>query len=169
METLSLKAKELNKSWIFILDIIAISVIYFTPTVSHILNLPLYLFEPMRILLILSIAHTNKLNSYILAISLPFFSFLISGHPVLPKVAIIALELMLNVWIFYRIRNSINNSFLAMLTSIFISKAVYYLIKFAFISFLLFDSTLISTPIYIQVITTLFLSGYIFLILRRKE
>ncbi|MFC2131025.1 hypothetical protein ACFLSQ_06285 [Bacteroidota bacterium] len=164
MENVNVKEYPSGKSRIFILDIIAVTAIFFTPAISHMLSLPIYLFEPMRIILVLAIVHTNKWNAYFLAFSLPLVSFLFSGHPVFPKVAIVAIELLFNVMLFYLIADKIRNSFFAMGLSIIISKAVYYILKFGLISFLLLDSTLISTPIYIQIIMTVLLGSYIFVI-----
>ena len=152
-----------------ILDIIGLAFIYFIPTFSHILNVPLYLVEPMRIMLILAIAHTTKRNAYILALTLPLFSFLVSAHPVFYKTLLITAELVLNVWLFYALSKVFKNYFAAMITSIFISKIVYYLIKFGLISAVILDSSLFSTPIWLQLVTTVLFSVYVFVMLSRKE
>ena len=77
METraVTLFSKQNIKS--IILDIAAIAFIYFVPTISHILSLPVYYIEPMRLMLILALVHTTKQNAYIIALTLPLFSFLI--------------------------------------------------------------------------------------------
>ena len=84
-----------------LLDIFALVFVYFVPTLSHLAQLPLYLLEPMRIMLILAIAHTTRKNAYLLALTLPLFSFVISMHPSLVKSILITAELLLNVWLFY--------------------------------------------------------------------
>jgi hypothetical protein len=152
-----------------VLDIIGLAFIYFIPTFSHFLNVPLYLVEPMRIMLILAIAHTTKRNAFILALTLPLFSFLVSAHPVFYKTLLMTAELVLNVWLFYALAKVFKNYFAAMLTSIVISKLFYYILKFGLISVMLLDGNLFSTPIYLQVITTILFSGYVFLMLSRKE
>jgi hypothetical protein len=151
-----------------VLDILALAFIYFVPTISHLLNVPLYLVEPMRIMLILAIAHTKKKNAYLIALTLPLFSFLISGHPNIFKAVIMTMELLLNVWLFYELTKR-TNQFVAMLSSIILSKIFYYLLKFGLISFAVLQSGLISTPIYLQVITSLVFSGYLFFIFRRNQ
>lgn len=151
-----------------VLDILALAFIYFVPTISHLLNIPLYLVEPMRIMLILALAHTSKKNAYLLALTLPLFSFLISSHPNIFKALIITLELMLNVWLFYKLSTKVNQ-FVAIFSSIVISKVVYYLLKFGLISFAVIQTGLISTPIYLQLITTVVFSGYLFFILRKNQ
>lgn len=151
-----------------IFDFLALLFIYLVPTFSHLLSFPLYLIEPMRLMLIIALVHTTKRNAYLIAFSLPLFSFLISGHPMALKTGLISLELLLNVWLFFKFSEIIKNKFAPILISIVLSKVFYYAIKFAFISFALLSTNLISTPIYIQLITTFVFSGYLFLVLRRK-
>jgi hypothetical protein len=152
-----------------VFQFVAVTAIYFTPALSHASGIPFYLLEPMRILLILSIVHTNKWNAYILAISIPFFSMLVSGHPVFPKVIIITFELVMNVWLFYLLSKNFKNILFTASISIIISKILYYFIKYIFISTLLLDSDFISTPIYIQVILIIVLSVYMYLIYKPKN
>lgn len=151
-----------------VIDIFALAFIYFVPTISHLLNIPLYLVEPMRIMLIIAIAHTSKKNAYLIALTLPIFSFLISAHPNIFKVLLITAELVLNVWLFFELSKR-TNKFVAMLSSILISKVFYYLLKFGLISFAVLQTGLISTPIYLQLITSVVFSGYLFFILRRNQ
>lgn len=152
-----------------LLDITALAFIYFVPTLSHMLSVPLYLIEPMRLMLVLALVHTNKRNSYILALSMPLFSFLISGHPVFAKMFLIGIELSLNVFLFYLLANKMKNMFPAIFISILLSKTVYYLLKFAMIRLAIIDSSLIATPLLIQLVMTLVFSSYLFIILRNRE
>jgi hypothetical protein len=118
-------------------------------------------------MLILAIVHTSKRNALILAVSMPMFSLMISGHPVFPKMILIMCELTMNVFLFYAFTKRVNNIFLAVLSSIIISKAMYYLLKFVFISFAIINTDLISTPILVQVVTTVIFSMYLFLFYRK--
>lgn len=152
--------KRENKRSIF-LDVLALIFIYFVPTISHLLSLPIYYIEPMRIVLILALTHTTKQNAFILALTLPLFSFLISAHPVLPKMILITFELNLNVYLFFLFAKKLKNNFTAILLSIIASKLVYYIIKFGLIEFAVLKSGLISTPILIQAIMILLFSSYI--------
>jgi len=152
-----------------LIDLSALTVIYLVPTFSHLIGFPLYLIEPMRIMLILAMVHTNKTNAVIIALTLPVFSFLISGHPVLPKMMLIAAELLVNVVMFYFLTKKLNKVFPAILLSILLSKLMYYGLKFSLIQLAFLDSGLVSTPIYIQVIMTFVLSGYLYLFLRKQE
>ena len=152
-----------------IIDIIGLAFIYFIPPFSHLLSFPRYLMEPMRVMLIIAIAHTTKRNAFIIAFTLPLFSFLMSAHPVMYKSLLITFELVLNTWLFYFLSKRLKNYFAAMVTSIILSKVVYYAIKYLLISGSLLDSDLISTPIYLQVIVMLLFSGYLYLVLSRRE
>ncbi|MCB9207026.1 MAG: hypothetical protein H6611_06935 [Ignavibacteriales bacterium] len=155
-------SKEIVKNSVF--DILAIAGIYLVPVLSHLTALPIYYIEPMRLMLILAIVHTSKKNAYILAATLPIFSFVISAHPVFLKTLLITGELLLMTWIFYFLSEKINNKFSSMIFSIGISKTFYYVIKFALLSAVLIEGSLISTPIFMQVLTTILFSSYIFLI-----
>jgi hypothetical protein len=144
------------------MDAFGLVFIYLVPAISHMINLPVYFIEPMRLMLILAIVHTSRKNAYLLAFSMPLFSFLISAHPVAPKMLLIIFELSLNVFLFYLLASKLKNQFAAILISIFISKAVYYLIKIYLISLMVIDSEIFTTPILIQLITTLIFSLYLY-------
>ncbi|MCB2219698.1 MAG: hypothetical protein KQI35_04820 [Bacteroidetes bacterium] len=152
-----------------LIDVVGLAFIYFVPTLSHLAGLPLYLLEPMRIMLILAMAHTTQKNAYILALTLPLFSFAISMHPTLVKTLLITAELVLNVWLFYFLLKKVSNQFVAMLSSILLSKVVYYLVKFLLISLVVMQTDLFSTPVLLQFATAFIFSGYIYLIYRRRE
>lgn len=154
-------SKDLVKGSIF--DLFAIAAIYLVPTISHFFALPIYFIEPMRLMLILAIAHTSKKNAYFLAATLPIFSFVVSAHPVFLKTLLISGELLVNVWLFFFLTKKLTNKFGAMLISIALSKIAYYAIKFALLSFVLLEGSLVSTPILIQLLTMVLFSGYILL------
>ncbi len=147
----------------------ALLLIYFTPALSHLLNFPLYLIEPMRLVLILAMLHSDRRNAYMLSLTLPVFSYAVSAHPVFYKMLLISAELTLNVWLFFMLSSKLKNNFAAMLSAIVLSKVAYYLLKFGFISFALIGTGLFSTPIWIQAITTVIFSAYAFLILKNSK
>lgn len=151
------------------LDFIALAIIYFIPTLTHLFSFPLYYIEPMRIMVILAIAHTTKRNAYLLALTLPLFSLLVSGHPILYKSLLMSVELSLNVFLFYQISKKVENRFFSMLTSIILSKTVYYVLKFALISFTMLKLELFSTPLLMQLFISVAISGYLFLVFYRKQ
>lgn len=148
-------------------DLIAITFIYFVPAISHLLSLPVYLIEPMRLMLIVALVHTTKQNAYILAVTLPLFSFIVSAHPVFPKMLLISFELGLNVFLFHLLVSKFRSTFFPIFLSILGSKVMYYLIKFGLIQFAVLKSGLISTPIIIQVIMTLLFSSYLFIFYKK--
>lgn len=150
-------------------DVIGLVVIYFIPALSHMFSIPFYLLEPMRLMLILAIAHTSKRNAIIIALTLPLFSYLISGYPIPPKALIMAIELMLNVVLFYFFARRIKNYFGAMILSILASKVVYYFMKFEILKYGILGGDLFSTPIYVQLILTIVYSSYLFVVFSRKE
>lgn len=168
MNTLQLTSRKTLSYVLF--DILALTFIYFVPTISHMLSFPLYLIEPMRIALILALVHTTKKNAYIIAITLPLFSFLVSAHPVFYKMMLISGELVINVWLFYFIFSRTKNAFVSILSSIVLSKAIYYLAKFIAIALILQTSErIISTSLYIQAATTIVFSLYLGLMLRNSK
>lgn len=151
------------------IDITALAFIYLVPTLSHLLSLPVYLIEPMRLMLVLALVHTSKRNSYILALTMPLFSFIISGHPVFAKMFLIGMELSLNVFLFYLLAGRMKHVFPAIFISILLSKAVYYLLKFALIRLAVMETSLVATPLLIQLVMTVVFSSYLALMLKNRE
>ena len=168
MKSLSLAASKNNYKTI-IYDILALVVITFAPALSHLTAIPIYLLEPMRIILLLSIVHTSKKNVYLLAVALPVLSFIISAHPTILKSALISSEMMLNVFLFFYLLRCLKNSFPAAAISILISKVYYYLLKFTFISFGLISTELISTPIMLQTIVGISISIYLWFFFKKER
>ena len=165
--SLQLKSKATQRAILF--DIAALLFVYFVPAISHMLKLPVYFIEPMRLAIILMLLHTTKRNAYIIAFTLPIFSLLISAHPVAPKMMLITAELVLNVFLFYLLVNKIKSVSGAILTSIIASKAFYYLVKFGLINTAILSSGLVGIPVYMQIIMTLLFTGYAFMSIRLKK
>jgi len=161
-------AFDFRRSWpAWLLDGIALLAIYFIPTLSHMVGIPFYLFEPMRIFVILSVLHSNRMNSYLIAIGLPLFSFMISSHPVLIKALLIGFELLVNVYLFFFAKRRIASHW-AILLSVIFSKIIYYLIKYVLIHFAFLESSLISTPLYFQIFTTMAFGLYAYIWFRKS-
>lgn len=152
-----------------ILDVIGIAFVYFIPSISHLFSFPVYMFEPMRIILILALVHSTKRNAYLLALTLPLFSFVTASHPVFIKALLITSEMFLNVWLFYFLSKKTSNLFYAGFGSIILSKVFYYAGKFLLIKMALFNTGLVDTPIIIQASLALIFSMYIFYISGRKK
>jgi hypothetical protein len=141
-----------------LLDLIAIAVITFLPALSHFTSLPLYEFEPMRVILVLSLMFTTRRNSYIIALVLPLFSHLISAHPAFIKLFLISSELLINLYLFSLIEKKSGIIFISLFSSILISKGYYYILKYSLLSAGMMNGELVSTPLYLQVIIAVLLS-----------
>jgi len=147
----------------YLIDILLISFIYFLPALSHMLAFPVYYLDPMRIALVVTLAHTTKKNSYLIALTLPLFSFLISSHPQIVKSLLISSELLINLALFFYLSKKIKNNFIALSIGIVASKIFYYAAKYLLINAGLINDSLFSTPFYYQGIVVLLLSGYLYL------
>jgi len=150
----------------YLIDLSLFSFIYFLPAMSHLVAFPIYYLDPMRIALVVALIHSSKRNTFIIALTLPLFSFFISSHPQLIKSFLLSAELLMNLGLFFLLKDRMKNVFLSLLLSIIVSKAIYYLLKFVFINYALLDDKLFSTPYYFQIISALILSAYLFLINR---
>jgi hypothetical protein len=151
------------------IDAAALAFIYFTPVLAHLAAFPVYMIEPMRIMVILSMAHSSRGNSYLLALTLPFFSFITTSHPEFFKMLIITCELVLNVFLFYWLSVRIKNVFLSMISAIITSKIVCYLLYFIFFSMAFVRNESDTTFLAVQLITTLIFSTYIFIFRLQKK
>jgi hypothetical protein len=160
--------KELIKT--VIIDILALLVVIMIPKIADFLNFSFYLLEPIRIMLIIGIAHTRKSNAYLLAILMPLSAFLFSGHPFIIKMFFMALELSLNILIFTTIVKKFKYPFAAMFVAIVLSKIIYYSLEFSAVKlFLVPHSDFGFHPIWLQLILILIFSGYIAIIWRKRN
>ena len=142
-----------------IVDVCILSFVYFIPTLSHLTAIPFYYFEPMRIALFVSILFLrDRNNAYILAITLPLFSYLVAGHPVVVKNAIMAIELFVNVLILCRLLDRKISCFLSCFLAILVSKLIYYGLKYTAISVGWLNSGLIDTSVFVQISIAFLLS-----------
>ena len=151
--------KTIRLETIVVWDLVIVGLFYMVPTLSHLTSIPLYRFEPMRCALLLNLLLTgNKKNSYIMAVTLPLFSFFIGGHPVFAKAFLMAAELSANVFLFDELSRTIKNSALVMFLSIVASKVFYYIIKLGIISVGILDGPMVATGLLTQCIVAVVLS-----------
>ena len=150
-----------------IIDITFVLAIIFLPSLSHLLAVPLYRLEPMRMLLVLALPFTSRGNAYLLALILPLASFLTSGHPYPAKAVLMTGELLVNVWLFWWLMRRFSRPLGAMLGAITFSKLGYYLAKLALIQLAVLGPPLISTPLWIQGLLAIVFSLYIFIVYSR--
>jgi hypothetical protein len=157
--TLTINRSKIRNS--VLIDGLALAFIYFIPSLAHLVSLPVYMIEPMRVMLILSLAHSSKWNSYLLALTLPLFSYLVSGHPFFGKMVIITAELVVNVFLFYFLFSRLGKFFWSAFLSIVLSKLLAYLLYLVFFSFAFVIEESEVVFLSVQVLTTLIFSGYI--------
>ena len=141
-----------------------LAVVYFVPAISHATGYPLYLLEPMRFFLILSIALFDKRISYLLALTIPLFSFMVSGHPLFLKMIIISIELISNVYLYYLLFRVTKNAFAAAFLSILGAKTLYYGLKYLLIISALMATDMVATPLLMQLMTTILFSIIVFIV-----
>jgi len=154
-----------------IFDVFALAFIFLVPAFSHMLSIPLYFIEPMRIMVVLAMVHTHRNNAFILALALPLFSFMISGHPIFAKAAIIGIELAVMVGVFYLLRRYVH-VFGAIFTAIIASKLFYFGVKF-FVPIKAMQSlnyaSFFEYSIVIQIVVSLAISSYVWILLSRNK
>lgn len=142
-----------------LVDLLLLLVVYYLPAISHHMAFPLYMFDPMRLVIFLSVLMTrNKLNTYIMAITIPVFSYLIGGHPVIIKSILIGVELLINIYFFWFLLKRGINVFFATFVSIVIAKVFYYGVKVLLVNFKWLDVDIISTPLYFQGLVAIVIS-----------
>lgn len=151
--------KTVKLETIVLWDLVIVGLFYMVPTLSHLTSIPFYRFEPMRCVLLLSLLLTgNKKNAYIMAVTLPLFSFFVGGHPFFAKALLMAAELSANVFLFYVFSKRIKNTAVAMFLSILASKMIYYIIKYGIISAGILDGPMVATGLMTQFIVAVVLS-----------
>lgn len=129
MEYLSLSFSKSSIRTILI-DVIIVTLLCVTPTVSHFTGFSFYYWEPMRIALFAGVLLVrDKRNGYMLAVLLPFSSMIISGMPIPAICALMIVELLFNLFLFHHISQCTNNVFVGMFAGILFSKVVFHLCK----------------------------------------
>lgn len=151
---------------IALLDILALAIVCFMPAMAHLTAIPFYIIEPFRLMVLVSlVVMNNKYNALFLAVTLPLFSFILAAHPLFVKAMLISIEMVINIFVYSSLIKKTNKPFVAILMSIFISKAGYYLLKYGFISARLLSMSLITTSLLVQLavaIVTAVLFGQIY-------
>lgn len=144
--TTALATLQKHRSTILI-DGALLAALYLLPSFSHLTALPLYMFEPMRVALIVALLFTSRANAFLLAFTLPLASFLLSGHPPPLKALLMGLELTVLVASYGYLAQKLRVPAIAALTAaILAGKLVYYTMKYAVLSAGLLGGSLVSTP-----------------------
>lgn len=137
-------------------DLLFAAVVYCLPAISHLTSFPLYVIEPFRLMILFAlIAFGSKNNAMVLAITLPFFSFIVSGHPIVLKMMLISFELLTNILLFDFLNKTIKNPVFAILLAILVSKAVYYLLKYILVFNGFLDMSIVSTSLWVQLLVAI--------------
>lgn len=139
------------------LDALLCAAVVAVPALSHAAAYPVYMFDPMRLLIFAAILWSGRRNALVMALWLPLLSMLTSGHPVFPKVVLIQGELVLNVLVFYGLARGTDRFVLAAAVSVVASKAAYYVAKFLLIRTALLGGDLVATPPLYQLATFSFI------------
>lgn len=136
-----------------LIDAVLLFIVYFIPAFSHLCPVPIYLLDPMRLVLLSGLVLTrNNFNAYFLAVTIPVFSSLLMGHPPIAKALLISIELIINVLLFSQFLNKLKwKAPIALFISIISSKMAYYMLKLMLIEFGILDGVLFSTSLYLQI------------------
>lgn len=156
---------------LLLIDSLAVTMVYFVPAISHILPMPVYLLDPMRVVIFLTLLFSKDFkNTLLIAATVPLFSSLVSGHPIFAKSILISLELLTNIlFIDYCFAKTKYNRILILFVSIVFSKIIYYTLKYAFINLGIITGELITTPLYIQLIPITLISAAFFILLKNTN
>lgn len=139
------------------LDVVLCAAVAVVPAVSHAAAFPLYMFDPMRLLLFVAILFSSRRNALLMALWLPLLSMMTSGHPVFPKFVLIQAELVLNVVVFYGLFRKNARFVPVAVVSVLASKAFYYAVKFVLVEAALMGGSVVSTPWSYQLATLAFI------------
>lgn len=139
------------------------------PWISGITGLPVYYIEPMRIAVIIGILHFKKWTSMTLALALPFISFFILSHPPVDKAGIIAIELLINIYLFFKFYKIFKQGFLPMLFSIISSKTICYGIYLLVYDMDFFRSETSTDFLIAQMISTTIFSLYSYFVVKNHK
>jgi hypothetical protein len=96
----------------YLIDFTLLVFIYFIPAISHLFAFPIYYLDPMRIALVVALLFTSKRNAFLIALTLPLFSYAISSHPQIMKAFLLSAELIINLCVFLILTKKINNIFI---------------------------------------------------------
>ncbi|MBT5268798.1 MAG: hypothetical protein HOL70_05060, partial [Candidatus Marinimicrobia bacterium] len=147
-------------------DVFVLSAFYLTTTFAHILSVPLYQLDPMKIIVLITVMYSNRGNALMIALSLPILSFMSTGHPVAPKFLLMAGELM----IFATIMSTYKSGhWIVLFSAILVSKLGYYLLKAAVIWMGWLNQDLFATDFKSQALALIILSAVFYFLISMKN
>ena len=137
-----------------LLDFALLAGIYLLPSLSHLLALPIYRLEPMRIAVLLALLFSHRANAWLVAITLPLASFWMSGHPEPVKAVLMGIEFSVLIATYAALRHTLRLPAIASIgAAIVVGKLVYYGSKAAVLSLGWLSGALVSTPWTLQLAT----------------
>ncbi len=141
---------------ILLIDVALLVALYMVPGFAHLTALPLYMLEPMRIALCVSLLFTNRANTYFIALTIPLASTMITGHPPPLKAVLMGIEFSILVASYsYLVQRPRISAFAALSAGILLSKLAYYAMKFVALSTGLLAGSLISTLLQTQLVVAI--------------
>lgn len=141
---------------ILLIDVALLVALYLVPSFAHLTALPLYMLEPMRIALFVALLFTNRVNAYVIALTVPLASAIITGHPPPLKAVLMGIEFSILVASYsYLVQRPRISAIVALGAGILLSKLAYYAMKFVALSTGLLAGSLISTPLQTQLVVAI--------------
>ena len=135
------------------IDVVLLVALYLVPAFSHLTAWPLYMFEPMRVALIVALLFTNRANTYLIAVTIPLASVLITGHPEPLKAVLMCVEFSVLIAAYAYLANRMRiPAFAALTAAILLGKVVYYSMKSLALGAGWLTGSLISTPLKTQLV-----------------
>ena len=145
------------------LDAVLLTLVCLIPAASHLLDVPLYMLNPMLALLLVGVLlGKDWRNALVLAVLLPLVSCLLAGMPTAPKMVCMIAELSTVAGLFHLLSRRWT-VLPAVLVAIVAGKVVYYALK----AIILAPATLVGTEWWIQ-LGTVIVWGGLFAMLYRK-
>jgi len=136
-----------------LIDVALLGALYLVPSIAHLTAMPLYMLEPMRVALCVSLLFTNRANTYVIALTLPLASAMVTGHPPPLKAVLMGIEFSILVASYsYLVQRPRISAFTSLSAGILLSKLAYYAMKFGALSTGLLAGGLISTPLKTQLV-----------------
>lgn len=146
------------------MDAILLTVACLIPAASHLLAAPLYMLNPMLMLLMAGILlGRDWRNSLVLSVLLPAVSCLLTGMPAAPKMLCMMAELVTVASLFSQLQRNWK-VWPSMLVAVLAGKGVYYVLK----AVVLMPAVLVGTAWWIQLGTVLLWSGLFAMLYRRQ-
>ena len=157
------------KSKTIFIDLTAFAAVALTSIIGMLYHLPFYMLEPIRLMVVISIAHSTRNNSFFLASVLPLYSWIVTGHPELLKMIVMTTEICSNVFLYYYLIKRVDSVLMSMIISVIISKVICYALYLIFFSLIFIEEEADTSFLICQVITTLIFSFYVWIILQKNK